>query len=203
MVSAGSDRWRPLQPADSDNRRSAVSHLAKAGATKSEAEQPDGLTQPCTVRIPRMITEPPYFDIDFDAATRLCLADGKIIALIQSSALASLLWSFWFFAAKGSHGAEISFSNFGDLPDIPDCIPLDYCEITLTGEGPVMEVLHNPVAEFLHRERRVDLSVNRLQAEHGYRSLQRFGTLETGNLVEQVELFGRLVVRLADASPEL
>lgn len=143
-----------------------------------------------------MLDEPPFPEADSDAAMRLCLSDGKVVAYVNPPAMASLLWDFWYLAARCSRGEDISLSNEGELPETPGCSPLSYCEITMTGEGPVMGRLHNPIAEFLHRERRVDLSVNRLQAEQGYLSLQRFGSMEAGERVEQVELFGRLILRL-------
>jgi len=56
--------------------------------------------------------------------------------------------------------------------------------------------LHNPIAGFIHWDARVDLSVNRLQAEQGYQELHRLSGVERGKRVEQVELFGRLAFRL-------
>jgi len=146
-----------------------------------------------------MLDEPPYADPDPAVATRLCLSDGKVVAYVNLPALESLLWTFWYLAAKSSKGEDISLSNEGELLETPGCSPLRYCEVTMTGEGPIMGRLHNPIAGFLHRETRVDLSVNRIQAEHGYRALQRLGGIEAGNRVEQVELFGRLVFRLVAA----
>ena len=143
-----------------------------------------------------MLDEPPCPESGKAVATRLCLLDGKVVAHINPPALAFLLHDFWYLAAKSSRGEDISLSNQGDLPEIPGCSPLGYCEITVAGEGPVMGRLHNPVAEFLHRGPRVDLTVNRLQAERGYLSLQRLGNFEAGERVGQVELFGRLILRL-------
>jgi hypothetical protein len=143
-----------------------------------------------------MLDEPPIPETDFGIFTQLCLAEGKVVVNVNSLALASLLWDFWFLVEKCPAGEDISFSNSDGLSGAKDCVPLCYCEITMTGEGPMTGVLHNPVAEFLHRESRVDLFVNRLQAERGYQSLQRLGDAEAGKFVEQVELFGRLIVRL-------
>ena len=143
-----------------------------------------------------MLDEPPYPEFESAIVTRLCLADGKIVACINPPALASLLYRFWHLAAKSTRGDELSLYNEGELPTLVGCSPLSHCEITMAGEGPVMGHLHNPVAEFLQREAQVYLSVNRLQAERGYQSLQRLGGMEAGERVEQVELFGRLVISL-------
>ena len=143
-----------------------------------------------------MLDEPPDPDPDLAVATRLCLSDGKVVAYVNLSALASLLWTFWYLAVKSSRGEDISLTNKGDLPETPGCSPLRYCEITMTGEGPVMGRLHNPIAGFIHWDARVDLSVNRLQAEQGYQELHRLSGVERGKRVEQVELFGRLAFRL-------
>ena len=118
------------------------------------------------------------------------------MAYVNFSALPSLLWDFWYLAAKSLRGEDISLWSSSEQPDRPGCVALGYCEITLTGEGPVMGVLHNPNAEFRHEERRVDLSVNRTQAERGYQSLQKLGTMEAGQTIEQVELFGKLMIHL-------
>ncbi len=149
-----------------------------------------------TVKSHIMLDEPPCPENDFDVAIRLCVSDGKVVAYINPPALASLLWDFWYLAAKLPRGEDISLSNRGDLPDTLEGSNLKHCEITLTGEGPVMGHLHNPIAEFLHREQRVDLFVNRLQAECGYQSLRRLGSSEAGQSIEQVELFNRLILRL-------
>lgn len=145
-----------------------------------------------------MLDEPPLPETEMNIAIHLCLSDGQVVAYINPPALASLLWFFWYLAAKLPRGEDISLSNVGELPDTLKCSPLDYCEITLTGEGPVTGYLHNPVAEFLHRELRVDLFVNRLQAKRGYQSLQRLGSIEGGQSVAQVELFDRLIFHLVD-----
>ena len=143
-----------------------------------------------------MLEEPPFPEKELGIAMQLCFSDDKVVAYVNPRALASLLWDFWCLAAKLPRGEDISVSSVGELLDTPGCFPLANCEITLTGEGPIMGHLHNPVAEFLHREPRVDLFVNRLQAERGYQSLQRLGNIEAGKPVEQVELFGRLIFRL-------
>ena len=123
-----------------------------------------------------MLGEPPQpTDTDVSATVQLCLAGGKVVAYVNSSALPSLLWDFWYLAAKSFRGEDISLWSSSEQSDVPGCVALGYCEITLAGEGPVGGVLHNPTAEFLHRERRVDLFVNRTQAEHGYQSLQKLG----------------------------
>ena len=148
-----------------------------------------------------MLDEPPLPETDFDFFTRLCLEKEKVVIHINPAAVASLLWDFWFLAAKCPVGEDISVSQRGELPGAKDCVPLRCYEITLTGKGPISGVLHNPVADFLHREPRVDLFVNRLQAESGYRSLSRLGSIEAGEVIQQVEVFGRLVVRLTPDPP--
>lgn len=143
-----------------------------------------------------MLDEPPYPESKDAAVTRLCLADGKVVACINPPALESLLCDFWHLAAKSIRGDELSLHNVGELPTVVGCSPLSYCEITMDGEGPVMGRLHNPVAGFRQWEAQVYLTVNRLQAERGYLSLQRLGGFEAGGRVGQVELFGRLIFRL-------
>lgn len=95
-----------------------------------------------------MLEEPPFPEKEWDIAIQLCLSDDKVVAYVNPPALASLLWDFWYLAAKLPRGEDISVSSVGELLDTPGCFPLGNCEITLTGEGPVMGHLHNPVAEF-------------------------------------------------------
>jgi hypothetical protein len=150
-----------------------------------------------------MLDEPPLPEPDVDLFTHLCLEKGKVVVHVIPAAISSLRWDFWFLAAKCPVGESIDLSDSGERPGMNDCAPVRYCEITLTGEGPISGVLHNPVAEYLHREPRIDLFVNRLQAERGYHSLLRLGGIEAGKVIQQVELFGRLIVRLTPAPSAL
>lgn len=148
-----------------------------------------------------MLEEPSLPEADFDIIIKLCLSENKVVAYINPAALASLLWDFWWLAVRSSKGEDISLSNEGELRDIPECSTLGYCEITMVGEGPVMDHLHNPVAEYREtmasgQRVRVDLYVNRLQAEQGYQALKCLSGMDTSERMTRVELFGKLMFYL-------
>ena len=111
-----------------------------------------------------MLQQPPLPDDESHHAARMYLSSDNIIAELNAVALANFRWSLWFLATTCPRGEDINI--WSKEPPVPnhDHTEIHLCEMTLTGEGPVLGKLHNPNTEFLHRGDRVDLSVNRFQA---------------------------------------
>lgn len=112
---------------------------------------------------------------------------------LNTVALANFRWSIHFLATTCPCGEDIDIWSDERPSPSQDYTAIDYCEITLTGEGPVRGKPHNPDDKFLHRGDRVDLFVNRMQAEEAYRSLDALSVEEIG---QEATLFGKLVVRV-------
>ena len=140
-----------------------------------------------------MLEQPPLPEEENSDAARMYLEGSALVAEVDAAALAFFQWQLWSLAADGSRGEEISISSVKRPAQNQDHAEIGYCEITLTGEGPIFGKLHNPNAEFLHRGDRVDLSINRLQAGAAYKSLKALSSLEVD---KEVTLFGRLVLRI-------
>ena len=144
-----------------------------------------------------MLPEPPLPERDDLDFVWMSLNNGILVAELNSIALANFRWSLWLMATKLPPGEDIDlWSSPIMLPSEASSAPIGYCEVTLTGEGPVSGRLHNPNTELLHREDRVDLSVNRMQAKKAYRDLEQLSGAESG---QAVTLFGKLIVKVVKA----
>ncbi len=140
-----------------------------------------------------MLQQPPLPDDESHHAARMYVDDKCLIAELNAVALANFRWSLWFLATTCPRGEDIDIWSSEPPAQNQEHTSIGYCEITLTGEGPVFGKLHNPNAEILHRGDRVDFSVNRLQAEQAYQNLEALSGEEIG---QEAILFGRLIVRV-------
>jgi hypothetical protein len=142
------------------------------------------------------LPEPPLPERDNLDFAWMSFNNGILVAELNSMALANFRWSLWLMATKLPRGEDIDiWSSQPMLPSETSGAPIGYCEITLTGEGPVGGRLHNPNAELLHREDRVDLFVNRMQAEKAYQDLESLSGNEIGR---SVTLFGKLTIKVVE-----
>lgn len=141
-----------------------------------------------------MLKQPPFPEDESDHAARMYLSGDNLIVKLNAVALANFRWSLWWLATTCPCGEDIGIWAEEQPEQHQDPEEIGYCEITLAGEGPVFGKLHNPNAEFLHRDERIDLFVNRSQVEVSCQSLEAFSGTVIG---QNVLLFGRLLVRVA------
>ena len=149
-----------------------------------------------------MITlpEPPLPERDDLDFAWMSLSNGILLVELNPMALANFRWSLWLLVTGLPRGEDIDiWSSRLMLPPEASGAPIGYCEITLTGEGPVGGRLHNPNAEMLHREDRVDLFVNRMQAEKAYQDLE---SLSGNKIGQSVTLFGKLTIKVVETKGE-
>ena len=145
------------------------------------------------------LPEPLLPEDDNDHAARMYMTNSTVVAELDPVALANFRWSLWNLATTLPLGEDIDIWSDQVMLAELGSISIKYCEITLIGEGPVGARLHNSNAELLHRGDRVDLSVNRLQAEKAYQDLESLNGNEIGHLVT---LFGKLTIKVVETKGE-
>ncbi len=142
------------------------------------------------------LPEPPLPENCSNPVVWMSLINGKLVVELNLAALAEFRYDVWWLATKGSFKEDMSiWSSQLLLPPEAIGVPIGYCEITLSGEGPIGGRLHNPNAELLHREDRVDLFVNRTQAEKAYQDLE---SLSGNKIGQSVTLFGKLTIKFVE-----
>ncbi|MGI4792105.1 MAG: hypothetical protein ACRYFS_25055 [Janthinobacterium lividum] len=132
-----------------------------------------------------------------NGTVRMHLKENILFVEFDAIELANFRWSLWWLATTCPDGEDITIWVRGTLIHKQEGSAISYCEITLIGEGPVGQILHNPNNDgFLQRGDRMDLFVNRAQAQEAYRSLRKLNGKKIG---QQASLFGILNVRIIEA----